>query len=120
MPDTLTAAEPVSAEPATSYPSLARRRAALRDRLAVRDDVANRRQDARRFLAAGLDMIERGMEAKADLAFLSETATGLHDALTRLMAGMRSDLDNCGADDRDADIDMGELDQLITTLERGR
>src|SRR6266545_6418375 len=76
------------------------------------DAVRDRREEARRFLSAGLAMIERGLECGADLAFLQDTAAGLHDALTRIMGGLRRDLDNAGARIEDADIDLGDLNGI--------
>ena len=99
------------------YPSLSERRQAnaIARRFTI-DAVAGRRAEAQRFLASGIEMIERGMECGADPAFLLDTARGLSDAVSNIVGGMRRDLDNVGADERDAEIDMAELDALIGRL----
>src|SRR4029077_17947794 len=78
--------------------------------------VDGRREDANRFLAAGLTMLERGMDAGVDRDFLDDAARGLHDAMSNIIRRMRLDLDEAGCDERDADIDLSELDALITRL----
>ena len=81
-----------------------------------RGGVQARKQDAQRFLAAGLDFLQKGIDADADRAFLLDTATGLHDALSNLVGHMRRDLDNNGIDPDRAAIDRSELEAIIAKL----
>ena len=103
-----------------AYPSFSERRhaAGIARRFTI-DAVRGRREEARRFLSSGIDMLEKGLACGADLGFLQDTAKGLHDAVTRVMACMRKDLDNAGCDERGADIDMAELDTILKYIANG-
>lgn len=79
--------------------------------------VAGRKDDAQRFLVLMLNALDAGVEANADKAFLYDTARGLHDAISNLVGGMQRELDAECLDGSEAEIDLTELNQLITTLE---
>jgi hypothetical protein len=78
--------------------------------------VDGRREDANRFLAAGLTMLERGMDAGVDRDFLDDAARGLHDAMSNLDARMQRDMDEAGLFDEYACLDLSELDAIIARL----
>ena len=84
-----------------------------RDQRFVDLAVRERRQDAVEFLDAGLRFLRSGLDAKADRAFLIDTAKGLHDAVSNLVGGMRKDLDDAYLPTEGADIDLSELDGII-------
>lgn len=112
MPDT----HLISTEPVRIYTATQREKSRSQGRMYARMSVAGRKDDAQRFLVQMLYAIDAGMLANANKDFLSEMATGTHDAITKLVAGMRTDLDREGCDERGADINMTELDALIERL----
>ena len=117
--DTLITTPAVQVEQADKpriYTATQREKSRSNGRMHARMAVAGRKDDAQRFLVLMLNALEAGIEAGADKDFLSDTAKGAHDAISNLVGGMRRDLDNEGCDERDADIDMAELDALIATL----
>jgi len=78
--------------------------------------VSGRRQEAERFLSYGLWMLQAGIDAGVDKAFLSDTAKGLHDAIGDMVGGMSTDLDNAHLETSAAEIDCSELDALIKEI----
>jgi hypothetical protein len=104
-----------------TYPTVSAERVAAytrKDQRFVAMSVRERKADTAQFLDAGLRAIRAGIDARADRVRLQDMAGFLHDAVANLVGGMRRDLDDAYLPPEDADIDMGELDQLITTLER--
>lgn len=95
----------------------AHRTAAAIARGFVIDAVEARLDDARRFLAEMERAIQLGIDAGADRDYLIDTAKGCHDAICNLQAAMYRDLDAAGVSQPDAYLYLGELDELINTLE---
>ncbi len=79
----------------------------------VREAVRGRREDARKFLAAGLAFLRAGSEAGVSKDYLSDQAKGLHDAVSDLVGGLRKDLDNERLDPDAGDIDLTELNAIL-------
>ena len=82
--------------------------------------VEFRRDDLIRFLTAGEAFITSGQYAVVGRDYLIDFARGLYDAVSEAVGQMRADLDSCGADPSDADIDVTELTALILELEAGK
>lgn len=98
------------------YTASQREKSRSQGRMYTRMSVAGRKDDAQRFLVQMLDALDAGIDANVDKASLSDLAKCAHDAITKLVAGMRTDLDREGCDERDADVNMAELDALIARL----
>ena len=84
------------------------------------DSVEYRRDDMIRFLTAGEAFITAGQDALVNNDYLVDFAKGLYDTISNAVGMMRIDLDGCGADPTDADIDVTELTALILELEAGK
>ena len=84
------------------------------------DAVEFRRDDLIRFCTAGEAFIVFGQDAGVSRDYLIDFAKGLYDAVSEAVGQMRTDLDGCGADPSDADIDVTELTALILELEAGK
>jgi hypothetical protein len=78
--------------------------------------IDGRREDANRFLAAGLLMLERGIEAGVDRDFLDDAARSMHDAMSNLDARMQKDMDEAGLFYEYQCLDLSELDAIIARL----
>lgn len=99
------------------YPNFAeRRRADAIARNFTREAVSGRREEAMRFLQAGLDFIRAGQECGADLDYLTDVAGGLRDTVSNIGASCQRDLDNAGAQQDWRPIDTADLDTLLGTL----
>lgn len=94
------------------YSSAGARRQAQRDRIDTMDRVRDRREDAARFLASGIDMLRHGIECGADKAALREMANTIADEIAKLDGQMRSALDNEGLLHQHRPLDTHELDVL--------
>lgn len=86
----------------------------------VENAVEYRRDDLMRFLTAGEAFITAGQDADVGRDYLIDFARGLYDTVGNAVGMMRIDLDGCGADPSDADIDVTELTALILELEAGK
>lgn len=84
------------------------------------NSVEFRRGDLIRFLTAGEAFIATGKDADVSRDYLLDAAKGLYDTISNAVGMMRIDLDGCGADPLDADIDVTELTALILELEAGK
>ena len=82
--------------------------------------VEYRRDDLIRFCTAGEAFIVFGQDAGVSRDYLIDFAKGLYDAVGNAVGMMRIDLDGCGSDPTDADIDVTELTALILELEAGK
>jgi glycerol-3-phosphate cytidylyltransferase-like family protein len=121
MPDTIIAAEQGETDSLRiahpkPVPHDGQRAYTRADQRFVRDAVRGRKEDAVKVLVYGVCFVVAGIEAGADRDFLTDTAKGLHDAVSKLVAGMRKDLDDAYLPPEDADIDMGELDAIIARI----
>lgn len=91
-----------------------------KDQRFVREAVWGRVNDTQHMVDNGVRFVRAMIDAGADPNFIDDTARGLHDVATKLLAGMRRDLDDAYLPIEAADIELTELEQLITTLERAR
>lgn len=77
------------------------------------DAVHFRRDEVVRFLAAGLDFIQKGQFAGIPSDYLDDFAKGLSDTVSDAVGSMRRDLDNANLDPDAADVDVSDLDAVI-------
>lgn len=77
------------------------------------DAVHFRREEVIRFLAAGMDFIQKGQFAGISSDYLDDFAKGLSDAVSDAVGAIRKDLDNASLDPDAADVDVSELDAFI-------
>ena len=94
-----------------------RHEAKRRNQRFVEMAVEGRRSEANYIVVTMTDFLQSGISVGLDRAYLSDTARGFHDAITKLQAAMNKDLDEAGLQDTVC-LDLSELDALIAEIDK--